>query len=296
MIKNIIRCIYQAGVNLVHHDGIEHAGYMAFLSLLSLFPSFVFIVALAGFIGESEIGARLLQHILFNLPGNVSLAIEPRIKEIVSGPPQGLLTLAIVGAIWTASSSVEGLRTILNRVYQVRTPPPYIWRRLLSIGQFLILASIIIVTMLLLVVAPIIWSKFTFLNIFIDKIFSFIHIFKILNPFLGIIRDFIVGITLFLTVSAFYFILPNTSLRWFYVFPGALLVIILWFIGGNILSIYLGHFRQVNLIYGSLGGVIISLIFFYIINMIFIYGAEFNYLLGNEIAKKLNLQPIEEIE
>jgi membrane protein len=286
MFKQALDCSYQAMINTINHDGIEHAGYMAFLSILSLFPALVFIVAFAGFIGESEAGTKLVQYLLINLPNNISHAIEPRIKEIVSGPPQGFLTLAIVGAIWTASSSVEGLRTILNRVYQVRTPPSYIWRRLLSIIQFLFLAVIIILTMVLLVIIPILWQKIFHLNLN-TEIFFDLKIFKILDPFFNLIRYMLVSITLFLSVSTLYYILPNTKLKWFYVLPGALLVVILWFAGGAIFSIYIKHFRQLNLIYGSLGGVIICLIFFYIINLIFIYGAEFNYLFGNEIAKKI---------
>jgi membrane protein len=79
------------------------------------------------------------------------------------------------------------------------------------------------------------------------------------------------------------------------VVPGAALVTIMWIGAARLLSVYLSHFQQVNLIYGSLGGFIATLLFFYISNIIFIYGAEFNYLfkmaLGEKIEQKRAVSP-----
>ena len=282
MFKSIVSCFYQAAVNTINHDGVEHAGYMAFLTLLSIFPFLFIIVAITGFVGESSIGTKLVEFTMANLPYNVSIALSPRVDEIVSGPPQSLMTLAIFGAIWTASSAVEGLRTVLNRVYQVKTPPPYIWRRLLSIAQFLILTSVIIVIMLILIIGPIMWEKFINIGVLGETLYKYINF----NPIWDVLRYVIVVGTLLVAVCIIYYTLPNHKLRWMYILPGAVLVVILWFLGGALLSIYLNNFKQVNVIYGSLGGVIISLIFFYIINMILIFGAEYNYLIGTIIEKK----------
>lgn len=272
-IKNILRCFYKAAEDTIRHDGVEHAGYMAFLSLLSLFPFLVFFIALVGFIGASDLGIQFVKLLLGNLPKTVALALEPRIKEIISGPPQGLLTLAIVGAIWTASSAVEGLRTILNRVYRVTAPPAYIWRRLLSILQFFIITAMIVFAMLVLVFAPIIW----------EKLAPLLNLTEWFSPLWTYVRYALVGSTLFMGVASLYYLLPNLSLKWRDVLPGAALVVLLWMGVGILLSLYLNYFHQANLIYGSLGGIIITLVFFYLISLLFIYGAEFNYLLEKEL-------------
>ncbi len=268
-VKNVLYCFYQAAKDTIQHDGVEHAGYMAFLSLLALFPFLVFFVALVGFIGASDLGIQFVKLLLANLPKTVALALEPRIKEIISGPPQGLLTLAIVGAIWTASSAVEGLRTILNRVYRVTALPAYIWRRLLSIVQFLILTATIVFAMMMLVLTPIIW----------DKLSPLLPLTEWLSPLWAYTRYALVGVMLFIGVASLYYILPNLPLKWRYVLPGSALVVVLWMGVGILLSLYLNYFHQANLIYGSLGGIIITLVFFYLVSLIFIYGAEFNYLL-----------------
>jgi membrane protein len=272
-IKKIAHCLYQALVDTVNHDGIEHAGYMAFLALLSLFPFLVFFIAIVGFIGESSLGTEFVSLLLSNLPKRVAEALSPRIQEIISGPPQGLLTLAIVGAIWTASSSVEGLRTILNRAYRVSAPPAYLWRRFLSIVQFLIITAILIIAMTVLVFLPLVLEKFA----------DILHIGQLFDPLWVYLRYTLISAALFLGVSTLYYTLPNIRLSWRNVMPGAGLVMVLWVLSGILFSSYLSHFQQVNLIYGSLGGIIVALLFFYIVNVIFILGAEFNFLLEKNL-------------
>ena len=227
--RQLAHCVWHALVDTIYHDGIEHAGYLAFLGLLALFPFLVFTFALAGVLGQGAAGTEFITWVLHALPKNLTAALQPRVVEIVSGPPQGLLTVSILGAIWTASSAVEGLRTILNRAYHVQTPPAYWLRRSLSIAQLLVFTFVVISSMLLVVTVPIILS----------------------------------------------------------VAPGAVLVVLLWIGAAFSLTGYLSHFDQVNLIYGSLGGIIAALVFFYICNMIFIFGAEFNYQIVHTLGLRI---------
>ena len=271
----------------MNHDGIEHAGYLAFLGLLSLFPFLVLVVAIGGSIGENLAQIELFNWVMQRLPNHVVQALQPRILEITSGPSQGLLTLAILGAIWTSSSGVEGMRTVLNRAYHVHTPPSYLWRRLLSIIQLIVLTFIIIIGMSLLVVWPVFWQ-------YLQTAFS-IHDVSRVFPNLGFI-SYLVGVALlFFVVSTLYYVLPNIKQTWFSVFPGAAVATIGWMVAAHLFSKYLSNFDQVNLIYGSLGGIIATLLFFYILGVIFIYGAEFSFLLkkfaGERIEEKVEVAP-----
>ncbi|XVN40559.1 MAG: YihY/virulence factor BrkB family protein [Rickettsia endosymbiont of Argas persicus] len=277
--KKIFNCLYIALFKTIEHDGVEHSGYMSFMILLSIFPFLVFLLALTSFLGASELGQNFIQIFLESLPDRATESIEIRIRELLSAPPQSLMTLAVVGSVWTASSFVECLRTILNRVYEIKSPPPYIRRRLLSILQFLIISILITLTMFLLVFIPIIFTK---VPVLLETIERYKNI-------LNFIRYVLILMLLFLGASSLYYILPNAKLNFTDVFPGALLTVILWVISGHLLSKYIVYYNQLNLMYGSLGSIIVTLIFFYIINMIFIYGAEFNYLMKNyEMVKKVD--------
>ena len=133
----------------IKQDGVEHAGYLAFLNILALFPFLIFLIAIIGLFGASQMGVQFVQTILNSAPKEMAAALSPRISEIILGPPQSFLTIAIIGVIWTASSSVEGCRTILNRAYRVALPPPYLMRRLISVLQFFILILLILILILI---------------------------------------------------------------------------------------------------------------------------------------------------
>lgn len=254
--------------NMIKHDGIEHSGYMSFMVLVSIFPFFIFILAFTSFFGASELGEKFIALAIENMPDHSIDSIRARVNELMNAPPQGLLTLAIFGTIWTSSSFVECLRTILNRVYKIKSPPNYILRRLLSIVQFLIISSIISLAMFLLVIIPIGLAKIPQFMIMIED-----H-----KSTLNIARYAMISLSLFLSVCALYYIIPNAKLKFLEVIPGALLTILLWTISGYLLSTYITYYNQLSIIYGSLGSIIVTLIFFYMVNMIFIIGAEFNYL------------------
>ncbi len=284
---------------MVNHDGVEHAGYLSFLVLLAFFPFLVFFVAILGALGETSAGSHLIHLIVDNAPQHMVAAIVPRIDEILSGPPQGLLTISILGTIWTSSSIVEGMRTVLNRAYHVHTPPNYYLRRALSIGQLLLLTLILIVAMLALVIVPIVFNK----------LFGVFITYQTINGqsqealpqvsfFAGeweLLRYVFAFAVLLFFISGLYYFLPNVKQKWRDTIPGALITLIGWAIAARGITYYLSHYNQFNLVYGSLASMIAFLVFFYIINMIFIYGAEFNYLLeqylGHKIIQRQEVSP-----
>ncbi len=276
-IRNFGYLFYKAGYNLVYDDGIENAGYLTFLGMLAFFPFMVFFVAFAGFLGRTEVVDAFLRLTLERLPQDVIEALVPRVEEIVSGPPQGMLTIAILGTIWTASSAVEGMRSILNRAYRVATPPHFVWRRLMSIFQFILFNIAIFTTMMFIILAPAIMA-------YIPKAAAFLNMPELLqlveslfSPVFTYMRYLLSFAVLVVAIGVTYFILPNIKQKWPAVMPGAVIVAISWVLGGEILSVYIKHVSQFNVVYGSLAGVIIAMIFFFVMAVIYIYGAEFNH-------------------
>lgn len=278
-LKKSVLLVYRAGDNLVENDGIELAGYLAFLELLSLFPFLVIIVATAGFLGQGELGIQFINMLVTHAPEDAVVSLKPRIEEIISGPPQALLTVSILGALWTSSSAVEGFRTVLNRAYQVSEPPHYFLRRLMSILQIVIFTIVVMLIMLVLVLTPLIaeriahqagWKLPEQTLTFLSQDFVYIAVFA-----------------MFGAVSSLYYWLPNIKQSLIGVMPGAAIVVAGWVGGAALVSFYLDNVSQVNLIYGSLSGLIATLLFFFVMNVVFIYGAEFNHELLLALGKKV---------
>lgn len=304
-IQKALFLIYKAGDNTVEHDGIENAGFLAFMGILALFPFLVFFFSLLGVLGQTENGTELINWMVENANENLTRSIAPSIRELLDGPPEALLTVSILGTIWTSSSMVEGIRTALNKAYRVHTPPNYWLRRLFSVGQIFLLSVILIGAMFAFVFAPIAF----------EKVYAFFESFNAASgivgsseriefdferlSFLGVewvyIRYAGVITVMIFCISSLYYFLPNVKHSWLKTLPGATIAALAWLGIGKSFSYFLSHFDRLNLIYGSLGSIIAFLLFFYIINIIFIYGAEFNYLLrkqkGEESEEREEVAP-----
>lgn len=263
-----LRCSWIAIARTIEHDGVEHAGYMSFMVLFSLFPFLVFFLVMTSLLGASELGQNFMTLLADTLPDTTSLVFKKRIFEMMQVPPQSLMTLAIFGSIWTASSFVEGLRTILNRVYHINSPPTYLTRRLMSIIQFFVISLLISFAMFLLVIIP----------MGLKKIPGIEEILHLEGALLIYWRYVLIFFSLLATVSSLYYMIPNAKMKFSEILPGSVYTVILWIICGYFLSKYIIYYNQLNVVYGSLGSIIITMLFFYIINMLFIYGAVFNYL------------------
>lgn len=257
----IIRAIKDS----IKHDGVEHAGYLSFLAILSFFPSLIFLMTALSFFDGLSI--HFLEKILVHLPKEMSVGLKPRIDEILSGPSNKYLTIAFIGIIWTASSAVEGLRTILNKAYHIGSPPPYLWRRFLSIIEFFVIIFLIIASTVILVVIP------NILQLLPTKMLKAINI----DFDFFYLRQIATGFILTISATMLYYVVPSAKQSLKKTLPGAISTTFLWFFTTKLFAYYLNYFGQINLIYGSISNIIISLMYFYFVSFIFILGAEFNY-------------------
>ncbi len=282
MIKEFLICYKKAFLDTINQDGIEHAGYLSFLSMLAIFPfmiimtaSFAFIVP--WFLGGEE-GAKLLifmQNFLTN--NEFTRALAPRLLEITSNPPDSFLGLALISIIWTASSLLEGIRTILNKAYRVTNPPSYLWRRLSSIVQFIIISSLFIFLLFLIKFLP--FASNALLGVIVKDnnyplIKNLLSWIIFLDNYLGTL---VTLCATFLLLSYIYYLVPNKEQKFSHTFFGTFNTIVWWWLMGKAFKYYLSVFQQINLVYGSIAGVIIALLYFYICSIVFIYGAELNY-------------------
>ena len=279
-LNNLLKKFYCAWINTVENDGIEHAGYLSFLIMLSLFPFLVFFTAIIDPISKLihiNLVATLTEIILDSPFENFIEALKPRIMEITTKPPQSFLTLATIGTIWTASSIFEGMRTALNKAYNIQKPPAYIFRRLLSILEFIIVIGVAFTVVFILVVYP-------HLLLFLQ---DYIHIqdfklFSLISMQQNIMRQltlYIFGVFFILYIYCF---LPSMKINIVKSIPCTIVVLILWTVFSNIFQYYILYFPQINFIYGSIAGVIIALLYFYICSLILIYGAELNSIMQNK--------------
>jgi membrane protein len=261
-----IRIFWQAIIHLIYDGGMTYAGHIAFMTLFSLFPFLIFLFTLAGEIGQTEAARDFVTMALSALPREVSEAIRPAIEGVISTRRTGLMTLSIVAALWAVSSGIEALREALNKAYGVEDSRPIWFCRLQSLAFTIIFSISIIVVMIVLVIGPVLWS----------------YIVPLLKApwewgwFYELLRYVISVGLLYLVVALLYRWLPSRHLPRREVLPGAAVTVLLWLILASLFSLYLQNLGRFSVTYGSLGGIVVTLMFFYISGLIFIFGAEIN--------------------
>lgn len=242
------------------------ASAISFSSLFALFPFLIFLTALAGTIGNSTEALNFVSLSLANLPYEVAETLRPVISEVVGGDKGGILTLSMLVTLWTAGSGVESLRDALNSAYDVEAPRSFLLRRLQGAVIVIVAALVILFTMSGFVFLPLLWEPLT-------------NWLDIRNANLRAITTVQGGIAVLLVltgVTLIYRFLPNVPQRLAEVVPGMLLAGLLWFALLFGFSWYLSSFGRFAVVYGSLGGIVITLLFFYLSAATLILGAEFN--------------------
>lgn len=260
------RVLWPAINHFISDQGFIYAGYIAFASLFAMFPFLLFMVSLAGYLGQSDAAAASIDLALEFLPIEVAGVLRPVILEVRTHASTSLLTLSIMLSLWFASSGFELLRVAVNLAYDVKQYPHFVWSRLQSMLLTIVSAIVIIVAMLTLIVGPV-----------ISQLVELLSRGQYVEPNLyALIRQGIGIVLLFGLFSGLYTILPNVGVRMIDVLPGAFVAVMLWVLSAKVYSLYLQNIGRYTVTYGSLAGIILTMFFLYISAIVFIFGAQLN--------------------
>ena len=251
----------------VYNDGFIHAGNLAFLALLALFPFFITAAAIAKLLGQSADGRRAVDTILAELPPEVAGVLASPIQEVLTARTGPLLWFGAIVGLWTAASFIETIRDILRRAYGVAYSAPFWTYRLGSIGM-------IIAAVLLLMAA---FGATVALSSIQHVITDHFPASSGLATNLGVYR-IAPAVALFFTFYVIFLVLTPARYRkrgcrkW----PGVLLITAWWIATVELLPGTLDLLGGYDLTYGSLAGVMIALIFFFMTGLGVVTGAELN--------------------
>ncbi len=251
----------------VYNDGFIHAGNLAYLSLLALFPFFILAAAIANILGQTENGAKTVATVLSQLPPGVASTLSGPVDEVLTARTGPLLWLgAIVGA-WTAASFIETIRDILRRAYGVSFCAPFWEYRLGSIGMIFAAVLLLMFTFALSVALSSLQHAIEAWVPFADDVVSTLAIYRVVP-----------AVALFGTIYILFFALTPARyrkkgcLKW----PGAVLITVWWLATVELLPETIRLVGGYSLTYGSLASVMIALIFFFMIGLGVVAGAELN--------------------
>ncbi len=250
-----------------YNDGFIHAGNLAYMAILSLFPFFILVAAIFSFVGEESQRAASINAFLLAVPPVVANAIEPVARGVVAARSGWLLWIGGIVGLWTVGSLVETIRDILRRAYGTQWEHAF-WRyRLASSGVIVAAVVLLLVSLAVQVVIgtaqEVIAAWFPRLIDVIDQL--------ALSRFIPAVGLYLSIYLLFLSLT------PGTYRKRRYPkWPGALLVT-LWWVGVTVaLPAILRSFFSYDATYGSLAGIMIVLFFFWLVGLGMVVGAELN--------------------
>ncbi|WP_337190186.1 YihY/virulence factor BrkB family protein [Alteraurantiacibacter aestuarii] len=250
-----------------YNDGLIHAGNLAYMSILAIFPFFITGAAAFSLVGEQADRAATIGAVLSALPPVVGDVIEPVARNVVEARTGPFLWVGALIGLWTVGSLIETIRDILRRAYGVQATRAFWQYRLFSTG-------IIIVAVLLLIFS-------LFAQVVIGTAQQVISAyFPQFTDALGQLAwsRIVPGLGLFGSIYMLFYTLTPTQFRrsrypkW----PGAMLVTLWWVAVTAMLPRVLRSLFAYDLTYGSLAGIMIALFFFWLVGLGMVAGAELN--------------------
>jgi membrane protein len=251
----------------VYSDGFIHAGNLAYLTLLTLFPFFIVTAALARLVGHSEDSLRTVDYFLRTLPHSVADLLRTPITDVLAARTGSLLWLGALVGLWTVGSFIETIRDILHRAYGTRMIRSF-WRY--RLGSVAIIVGSVLLVMLAFSVQVTLTAAEQFITHLIPALGNTAAVISAsrLAPFIVMIGA-LYGLFYSLTPSK-YRVLPAP--KW----PGAAFAAVWWFGASLLLPLVLQRLGNYNRTYGSLAGVIIALFFFWLVGLGLVIGAHLN--------------------
>ena len=249
----------------VYNDGFIHAGNLAYLSILTLFPFVIVAAAIARVFGTTEGGLEAVGGILQTMPHDIAELLRKPIQDVLEARSGNLLWLGALVGLWTTGSFIETIRDIIRRAYGVTYTRPFWEYRLSSVG--IIIASVII-ALTAFAVSIILTSVEQFVSRFIPEAdLLFLNLFRIAP-----------AVMLFGSLYLLFYSLTPKRYRkkgcrkW----PGPAFITVWWLATTALLPVVLSSLGSYDLTYGSLAGIVIALFYFFIIGLGVVIGAELN--------------------
>ena len=250
----------------VYNDGFIHAGNLAYLAILTLFPFFIVAAAVASLLGNTEGGLATVNAVFQTMPPDVANALAKPVNDVLEARSGNLLWFGAIVGLWTTGSFIETIRDIIRRAYGVTSSRPFWEYRLRAV-------AITIGSVVLALLSFSLQFVLTGIEQFVDQLlpaqaeraadFGFYRLVPAAILFASLYMLF-----LSLTPGRY----RKHTVKW----PGPLFVTVWWLATTALLPVVLSSLGGYDLTYGGLAGVMIALIFFFVIGLGVVFGAELN--------------------
>ena len=239
----------------------------AYHLLLSMFPFLLFLAAIASYTPLSHGDA--FGDLSAIVPTDALRVVQSTLLEIADGNRTNILSLSMLITIWLASNGFAAVARGLNKAYDITETRGFIKVRALSLLFVPLIALGILLETVAVVFGNVLLCRISKALCWSSAGVTLVHMLRFVLPLVLLVGIF----------SLLYAIIPNRRLRFRQVFPGAVFASAVWALASLAFSFYVDRFANYARLYGSLGGVVILLVWLYLTSVVLLVGSEINAVL-----------------
>jgi membrane protein len=247
-------------------DCLGLAAQLAYYFFLALFPAVLFLLALASFFPLSNFINDIVRTLQPIAPSDVLGFLEEQLRRLSNTDSGGILTIGILGALWSSSAAVVAIIGSLNRAYDIEEGRPWWKVRLTAIGLTIALAVFLLASFTLILAGPAL----------AEHLASFLGLGAVFEWAWKILQWPLAFLLVSTAIGLVYYFAPDAEQDWVWITPGAVIATLLWVLISLGFKFYVANFTDYNATYGAVGAVIVLLLWFYISGFAILVGAELN--------------------
>ena len=248
------------------HDTTGSAAQLGYYLLLSVFPFLLMIVTLAAFLPVGDSVQALLGRLSRVMPHQAMELVRGHLDDLLHNPRPHLLTVGLLAALWSASRGVDSVRKGLNFAYDVKESRPW-WRVALIAVGMTIVGTLLVLTAVTMIVLGGKAGEWAADHLHVQRVYHFVW---------SWLRWPVTALVTMLVAALAYYVLPDVEQEFRFITPGSVAATIVWLLATWGFTLYVEHFSNYNATYGSIGGVIVLMTWFYLSGLIFLVGGEIN--------------------
>ncbi|HEU4595839.1 MAG TPA: YihY/virulence factor BrkB family protein [Pyrinomonadaceae bacterium] len=260
-------------------DLLTRAAALSYYFLLALFPLLLFLLAMLGQLAESgtELRQSMLRYLGTLMPRTASALIYTTVEEITRNADGSKLTFGLLAALWVASYGMGAISETLNSAYGVRETRAWWKARLISIALTVALAMLIITALALVLYGGTIGEGLS-ARLGLGEAFEWTW--KIAQ------WPIVLGFVLLAFALIYYFAPDVEEQKWYWITPGSLVGVLMWLLVSFGFRLYLYYFDSYSMTYGSLGAVIVLMLWFYLTGAAILIGGQVNAEIEQAAARR----------
>jgi len=247
-------------------DILNLAAQQAYYFFFALFPALLTFISIASFFPIGNATDEITNLLARFAPHDVLTIIQEQIKKISESNQGSILTFAFLLTLWSSSGAMVSIITTLNAAYNITEGRPWWKVRLTAVALTVGIAAFILMSIGLILVGPTL----------VNHLATTLHLGPAFKVVWGVLLWPVAFAVVATGIGIIYYFAPDAEQEWVWITPGSIVATVSWVVVSIGLKLYIVFFGNYNETYGTIGGFIVLLMWFYLTGLSILFGAEFN--------------------